>query len=476
MNIQHVLEFVRENSIDTIDLKFSNLFGGLHHLTIPAQSLDESLFDQGIGIDGSNIPGLKFRSGSSDAVIIPDPETILIDPFWESPTLSIFCSIYSANNREPYPLDPRQVAFKAENYLLKTGIADTSLWGPELEFNIFNSVSFVNNSRCAGYNIESSEKNWNSSFQEQSSSRYPIPYKSGYHAAPPQDKFYNLRNKICQHLLSFGIPIKYHHHEVGAPGQSEIETMLAPLVRSGDNSVLIKYVCKMAAMEHDCCVTFMPKPLYNEAGNGQHFHQQLLKGEEPIFYDKDGYAGLSQTALYYIGGLLSHGPALLGLTNPTTNSYKRLIPGFEAPVKAIFGLGNRSAAVRIPQYANLPKKKRVEFRPPDATCNSYISMAAQLMAGIDGIKRKIDPVALGFGPIDTDVTKLSPEKRDAILSLPSSLEDALDELKKDHEFLLEGEVFCEELIENWIEWKIEKELKEVRNRPHPFEIELYFNV
>lgn len=476
MDIHNILKLIKENEIETIDLKFSNLFGGIHHLTIPAQNLNPNIFTQGIGIDGSNIPGLKFKSGSSDAVIIPDPDALFIDPFWDSPTLSFLCSVYSVQDRQPYPLDPRQVAMKAERFLEKTGFADTSLWGPELEFYIFDSMKFFNETNFAGYFIGSSEKTWDNSIEQGVGIPYPIAYKRGYHAAPPEDKHYNLRNYICNHLLSFGIPIKYHHHEVGAPGQAEIETMLAPLVRSGDNSVLIKYASKMEAAEHGCCVTFMPKPLFNEAGSGQHFHQQLFKNDKPVFYDEKGYAGLSQTALHYIGGLLTHGAALLALTNPSTNSYKRLVPGFEAPVKAIFGLGNRSAAVRIPHYADQPDKKRIEFRPPDATCNPYIAMAAQLMAGIDGIKNKIDPVKAGFGPFDTDITKLSQEDRDAILSLPSSLDEALDALKNDHQFLLEGDVFCEELIENWIEWKVEKELTQVRNRPHPYEIELYFNV
>lgn len=476
MKIQNVLTFAKDNSVKTVDLKFSNLFGGWHHIVLPIERLNENLFIRGIGIDGSSIPGFKLV-GSSDCYIIPDPDTMFLDPFFDKTTLSMICSVYRAGTKEPYPLDPRQVALRSEAYLKEKDYADFSLWGPELEFYIFDGISFVNEMNHSCYRIESSEVNWmNYDGCSPCGSGTFNPIKGAYHAAPPRDKHCNVRERMSYILQSVGVPVKYHHHEVGGAGQAEIETELAPLAFSGDYSMLIKYVCKMVAQSEGIAVTFMPKPLYNEAGSGMHFHQQLFKGDNPVFYSESDPFGLSDIAYYYIGGLLKHGSALLGLTNPSTNSYKRLIPGFEAPVNAMFGIGNRSAAVRVPAYAESPDRKRFEFRPPDATCNAYIAMAAQLMAGLDGIENKIDPRELGMGPFDKDVLELTPEEASKIKSLPSSLESALTALEEDHEFLLKGNVFPKELINNWIERKRKQEDIQVRLRPHPYEMFLYFDV
>jgi len=475
MTVQEVRQFAKDNSIDAIDIKFCNLFGGMHHITLPVEQLGESLLTNGIGIDGSSVPGYK-TNGRSDAILIPDINTAIIDPFWDSNVLSFLGSVYFAGTKEPFPLDPRQVAYRAEKHLENIGIATDSFWGPELEFYIFNSIDYSNDNNHASYIINSDEAHWAGSQPDNPKSvKNPISYQRGYHAAPPRDKYFNLRQRMSSIIQEFGIPVKYHHHEVGRAGQEEIEIEMGPLRQSGDAVFLIKYITKMAAHNAGQIVTYMPKPLYNEAGSGMHFHQHLFKNKKPIFYDKENDEGLSQTALYYIGGILKHGAALLAITNPSTNSYKRLVPGFEAPVKAMFGIGNRSAAVRIPKYATQPNKKRIEFRPPDATTNAYLAMAAQLMAGIDGIQNKIDPVKLGYGPFDVDISQLTEKQRNSIPSLPTTLEGALIALRNDHDFLLKGDVFNERLIDNWISNK-EKEIIGLRKRPHPFEMELYFDI
>ncbi len=474
MEISQLLTFASDNEIENIDLKFCNLFGGSHHITLPIERLDEKLFSQGIGIDGSSVPGFK-STGASDQVIIPDPTTVVIDPFWERNTLSMLCSVHQAASLKQFPLDPRNVVKRAEAFLRKTSIADRSVWGPEFEFYIFDSIDFFDEVNHSAYRIGSEEAGWSECSTCGNNMSYTIPHKAGYHTSPPKDSYFNLRDRMSMLIQEFGIPVKYHHHEVGGPGQAEIEIESSGSLAAADAAIIIKYVCKMLAQEEGCTVTFMPKPLYNEAGSGMHFHQQLFKGKKPVFSDTKGYAGLSKTALYYIGGLLLHGPALLALTNPSTNSYKRLVPGFEAPVKITYGLGNRSAAVRIPEYAKEPERKRIEFRPPDATCNAYLAIAAQLMAGLDGILNKIDPVERGFGPVDNDLSELSSDRFDAIADLPSSLLDAATALKKDHDFLLTGDVFSEDLISTWIA-KLKADFLDVRRRPHPYEMRLYYDV
>ncbi|MBN2471254.1 MAG: type I glutamate--ammonia ligase [Anaerolineae bacterium] len=470
-NFEQARRYIDNHAIVMIDFKFCDLYGRWHHLTVPASQFDETLLRRGIGFDGSAVGLKSVKAG--DMVLVPDLATGVVDPFWDMATLSFVCTTLEADTHAIFTNDPRNIAIRAERYLVELGVADESRWGPEFEFYVFDDVAYENGVNRAGYRLDSKEADWNS--MEGGHGHY-IPLHGGYHAIPPKDRLYNLRAEMSMILESMGIPVKYHHHEVGGPGQSEIETPMMGLIQAGDATMMVKYVSKMVAHRRGQAVTFMPKPLYGEAGSGMHFHQQLFKAGENVFYDAQGYGSLSQTALYYIGGLLQHGPALLAFTNPSTNSYRRLVPGFEAPVNAFFSLGNRSAAIRIPKYATEPDAARFEFRPPDATCNVYLALAAQLMAGLDGIRNRIDPVEAGFGPIDADVFTWSEEQRAAIKQLPGSLEDALRALEDDHAFLLAGEVFSPDLIENWIAYKRDKEYYPVRNRPHPFEMSLYFDV
>jgi glutamine synthetase len=463
--------FVVDNAVKMVDLKYTDLWGRWHHVTLPASQFTPSRLEKGVGFDASSV-GLKpVKAG--DMVVVPALSTGFLDPFWDATTLSFICSAKEADTRQDFPRDPRNIARRAETYLQELGIADESRWGPEFEFYIFDSVAFENEVHRVGYRLESSEGVWNSAT---GGLGHYIPMHGGYHAHPPRDSLYNLRSEMCLHLEAMGVPIKYHHHEVGGPGQVEIETPLMGLLDSADATMKVKYVTKLTAAAHNHTVTFMPKPLFGEAGNGMHFHQMLMKDGVSLFYDPEGYARLSQTGLHYIGGLLSHGPALLAFTNPSTNSFRRLVPGYEAPVNLFFSVGNRSAAVRIPLYAGSPTRQRVEFRPPDATCNVYLGLAAQLMAGLDGILKEIDPTDAGFGPFDTDVFKSPAKERKKIGGLPASLGDALDALAADHEFLLAGEVMDEEFIHDWINYKMEHEHLEVRDRPHPYEMALYFDV
>lgn len=462
--------FVSEHGIRMIDLKFSDLWGRWHHVTLSASEFTPSLMSSGVGFDGSSVGLRSVKSG--DMALIPDLATGICDPFWEAPTLSFICSVVDATTKAPFFRDPRVIAARAEAYMRESGIADASYWGPEFEFYVFDSVAFENGVNMASYRVDSGEADWHSA--EGGHGHY-VPLHGGYHAIPPKDQLFNLRTRITLVLESVGVPVKYHHHEVGGPGQCEIETPLMGLLAAADASQLIKYVAKMVARQGGQTVTFMPKPLYGEAGNGMHFHQHLFRDGINQFYDPAGYTLLSQTALYYIGGLLTHAPALLAFTNPSTNSYRRLVPGYEAPVNCFFSAGNRSAAIRVPKYATQPEKVRMEFRPPDATCNPYLAMAAMLMAGLDGVRRRIDPTAAGFGPIDENIFDWSPERRAGIKGLPTSLREALDALKVDHDFLMAGEVFDDELITDWIKAKT-AEYYQVRNRPHPYEVQLYFDL
>jgi glutamine synthetase len=464
-------KYIDDNQIEMVDLKFCDLWGRWHHLTVPAGHFLPEIIEKGIGFDGSAVGLKSVKAG--DMVLVPELGTSFLDPFWDFPTLSFICSTLEADTNTIFENDPRNIAIRAEEYLKSTGIADVSQWGPEYEFYIFDSVSFENGVNRASYAISSGEGDWNSIAGGHG---HYIPLHGGYHAIPPQDSLYKLRTEIVRNLESMGVSVKYHHHEVGGPGQSEIETPMMGLIRAGDVSMMIKYVTKMAAHIHGQTATYMPKPLFGEAGSGMHFHQHLFKNRENVFYDANGYGCLSQNALYYIGGLLAHGPALLALTNPSTNSYRRLIPGFEAPVNSFFSLGNRSAAVRIPKYANQPESARVEFRPPDATCNVYLALAGMLLAGLDGIINKIDPSAAGFGPIDQNVFAWSDKRRSQIKALPSSLDEALHALEADQEFLTASGVFNADLLTQWVDFKRSQECYAVRNRPHPYEMSLYFDV
>ncbi|MBT7071262.1 MAG: type I glutamate--ammonia ligase [Anaerolineae bacterium] len=470
-HFDEVQHYLKEHVFQAVDLKFCDLWGRWHHLTLPAKQFTPAIMEAGIGFDGSSV-GLKTVK-SGDMVMTPDLGTAFEDPFWEEKTLSFICTTLDAETNEIFVNDPRNLARQSEAYLRSTGIATESRWGPEFEFYIFEEAAYENEINSAGYRLNSAEAEWNS--MESAQGSY-IPLHGGYHASPPKDRYYNLRATIAQQMDASGIAVKYHHHEVGSPGQQEIEIPMMGLVKAADAVMLAKYITKMVAFQDDKVATFMPKPLHGEAGNGMHVHQHLFEGDTNLFYDPNGYGYLSDTARYYLGGLLYHGAAVLALTNPSTNSYRRLVPGYEAPVNAFYSLGNRSAAIRIPKYAKQPETARFEFRPPDATCNPYLALAVQLMAGIDGIQKKMDPTELGFGPIEEDAFSWTDEQRAAIKPLPTSLDEALEALEKDYEFLLAGNVFSEELIENWVEHKRENEVAPVRNRPHPYEMSLYFDV
>lgn len=464
------VNFIQNQHIRMVDLKFSDLWGRWHHVTISAKEFTPILMSAGVGFDGSSVGFRSITSG--DMVLIPDLETGFMDPFWETPTLSFICNTFEADTKQKNLHDPREIARRAEEYLCSKGIADQSLWGPEFEFYIFNRVHLENGINVASYRLDSVESNWNSA---NGGHGHYIPLHGGYHAIPPRDQLYNLRSKMTETLEDMGIPVKYHHHEVGGPGQCEIETPLLGMLKSADSVMIIKYVTKMVCIAAGQTATFLPKPLFGEAGSGMHFHQMLHLQGRNLFYDPKSRILLSQTALQYIGGLLLHAPALLAFTNPSTNSYRRLVPGFEAPVNCFFSPGNRSAAVRIPKYATDEEMVRFEFRPPDATCNPYLAMAAMLMAGLDGIQKKIDPTAAGFGPFDEDIFTWSEEKRKTIKNLPTSLGDALIALESDYAFLLEGNVFSENIITDWIKAK-QSEDREVLVRPHPYEVQTYFDL
>ena len=465
--------FINKHNVAQVDLKFCNLFGGWHHLTVPATSFSKKTLTEGIGFDGSSIPGFKSLE-AGDMVCIPDLGTGVIDPFWDRPTLSFICDLAEADTRQPYTRDPRRVLKKAIEYLKQTGIADRSLWGPEFEFYVFSDVRYGTSVNRSFYEIDAVEAFWNTGEATHRNLGYWIPQKGGYHEIPPRDKLYNLRAQMVQHMEEVGIPVHYHHHEVGGPGQLEIEMELDEPLAAADRTMWAKYIVKMVATRNGQVATFMPKPLFEEAGSGMHFHQHLFKGSKPVFYDKKGYAGLSKAALSYVAGILYHADGLLAWTNPSTNSYKRLVPGYEAPVNCFFSLANRSAAIRVPKYATSPMDKRIEFRPPDATCNVYLAIAAQLLAGLNGIQKGLDPTELGFGPIDEDVFRWDQEQREKIRSLPGDLGEALIALEKDYRYLTEGGVFPEDMVLAYASYKYEHEYMAVRNRPHPYEMKLYF--
>jgi len=469
-NISEAAEFIQKNKIRMVDLKFCDLWGKWHHVTIAQSEFHENLFNTGIGFDGSSVGFKSVHSG--DMSLIPDLQTGFIDPFWEIPTLSFICNTVEADTKKLFSGEPREIARKAEEFLNASDVADQSIWGPEFEFYVFSNVCYKNDTNTASFQVDSEEAMWNSST---ASHGHLITPHGGYHAIPPKDKHYWLRAQMVDNLIRVGIPVKYHHHEVGGPGQHEIEIPLMGLLNAGDAAMIVKYITKMTANAVGQSVTYLPKPLFGEAGSGMHFHQQLRKNKKNLFYDIAGPNLLSQTALYYIGGLLLHAPALLGITNPSTNSYRRLVPGYEAPINTFFSSGNRSAAIRVPKYATQPDEVRFEFRPPDATCNPYLAMAAMLMAGIDGILNKIDPTKAGFGPFDEDIFSWPPERRAAIKSLPGSLDEALNALDVDRSFLLVNGVFSNELIDLWIQSK-KKEVASIQLRPHPYEFEMYYDL
>ncbi len=465
-----VIQMANESGVKMVDLRFTDLFGTWQHFSIPARELSEEMFEEGVGFDGSSIRGFQAIQ-ESDMILIPDPTTAFVDPFLEVPTLVLICDVYDPITRQPYTRDPRYIAKKAEAYLRQTGIADVSYWGPEAEFFLFSGVRYQYEPYEAFFAIDSVEGWWNSG-QEFPNFGGQIPPKRGYFPVPPADTLQDVRSKIVLALEAAGVRVEVHHHEVASAGQGEIDIRFATLTRTADNLMIYKYIVKNVARQHGLTATFMPKPMFADNGSGMHTHQSLWKGDVNIFFDEAGYAQISQTAKYYIGGLLHHAPAILAFAAPTTNSYRRLVPGYEAPVNLAYSQRNRSAAVRIPVYSKSPKAKRIEFRPPDPSANPYLCFAAMLMAGLDGIQNQIDPGE----PMDKDLYDLPPEEAAKIKQVPGSLSEALDALEADHEFLLKGDVFTPDVIETYIAYKRENEADAVRLRPHPMEFVLYFDV
>ncbi len=469
-----LVEYIKKTGIKMVDFKFTDVPGTWQHTSVPADQVDEDLLSAGIGFDGSSIRGFQAIH-ESDMILKPDVSTAEVDSFCGVPTLSLICDVFDPIAKELYHRDPRNIARKAEAYLRSTGIATTAYFGPEAEFHYFDRVSYENSPNRAFYEIDSNEAHWNSG-NEQGSRGYTLRAKEGYFPAGPADTTADVRAETALVLKEWGINVEMQHHEVGAPGQAEIDFRFDSLLKTADNLMTFKYVVRSVAARFGKSVTFMPKPVFGDNGSGMHVHQSLWDEGEPLFYDKDGYAECSQTMLYYIGGLLTHIDSLMAFCAPTTNSYKRLVPHYEAPVNVAFSARNRSAAIRIPMFfQGNPKSKRLEFRPPDPTANPYLAFSALLCAGLDGIKRKIDPIAAGFGPLEENIYDLPAEKAAKIRSVPGSLRESLDALRNDHAYLTDTGVFTDDFIDLWIAYKTERELKPVEIRPHPYEFYLYYD-
>jgi glutamine synthetase len=464
-----VMAFVKEHNVQMLDLRFTDIPGLWHHVSYPIGQLSESSFEEGFGMDGSSIRGWAAIH-ESDMLLVPDASTYVLDPFTEASTLVMVCDVIDPVTKQRYDRDPRYIAKKAEMYLASTGLADTAYFGAEAEFFIFDNIRFDQNEHEGYYFIDAEEGRWNSGRVENNLGYRPR-YKEGYFPVPPTDHYQDLRTEMALTMQNCGLVVECHHHEVATGGQTEIDLKFDSLIKSADAMMLYKYIAKNVAYQYGKTVTFMPKPLFQDNGSGMHTHQSLWKGGKPLFAG-DGYAGMSQMALWYIGGLIKHGPALSAIIAPTTNSYKRLVPGFEAPVNLAYSRRNRSAACRIPMYSASPKAKRVEFRPPDPSCNPYLAFAAMLMAGLDGIESKIDPGQ----PLDKDIYDLGPEELAKVPSMPGSLESALDALARDYQFLLKGDVFTEEMLNTYIDYKREKEVNAMRLRPHPYEFQMYYDI
>jgi glutamine synthetase len=470
MTPAQVLEMAKEKKARVVDLRFMDFPGIWQHFTIPIGELDESMFEDGFGFDGSSIRGWQ-PINASDMLVVPDPSTAKIDPFFDETTLVLIGNIEDPVTREAYTRDPRNIAKKAEAYLKSTGIGDTAFFGPEAEFFIFDDVRFESTRHSAFYSVDSVEASWNTGREECPNLGYKPRHKEGYFPVPPTDKFQNLRTEMLLTLENLGIDVECQHHEVATAGQAEIDMRFKPLLQMGDQLVWFKYVLKNVAYRYGHTVTFMPKPLFEDNGTGMHTHVSIWNEGQPLFAG-DKYAGMSQMGLWAIGGILRHARALCAITNPTTNSYKRLVPGFEAPVNLAYSSRNRSAAVRIPMYSPSPKAKRIEFRTPDPSCNGYMAFSAILMAVLDGIQNKIDP----GDPLDKDIYSLPPEELAEIPSAPGALDEALAALEADHEFLTRGDVFTPDVIEKWVEYKTENEVNAVKLRPHPHEFYLYYDI
>lgn len=473
--VQDVLAFCEENGAKMIDFKMIDMNGRWRHLSIPYERFSEDTLKNGIGFDGSNYGYAAIES--SDMVFIPNMESACIDPFMDIPTVTMTGDVMIIDhpNNRPFDQYPRNVAKAAVEYMKNEGIADEYVIAPEFEFNLFDNVTYENSPNRVAYTIDSAEAEWNSSQEDYMNLGYTIPRKGGYHADLPHDVTYNLRAKMCMMMEEWGIKVKYQHHEVGGPGQVEIEVELGDLISMADNTMITKYIVKNAAVSEGMSATFMPKPIYGEAGNGMHVHMLLKKDGKPLFFDENGYSLLSKKALYFIGGLLKHARSICAFTNPSTNSYKRLVPGYEAPVTVGFATANRSSVIRVPAYAKEPDKKRFELRNPDATCNPYYAFSAILMAGLDGIKNEIDPVENGWGPYDLNLYDLSEEEQKKIQSLPRTLNEALDALEEDHDYLTASGVFPESLINLWLKLK-RAEAQEIEAVPHPAEFRKYYDL
>ncbi len=464
-----VLEFAAAHGARMVDLKFVDLPGSWQHTQMPLTAFDAEDFEHGLGFDGSSIRGFQ-EIHESDMLLMPDPTTAIIDPYYTIPTVSLICSVADPVIGEPYGRDARFVAKKAERYLASTGIADVAYFGPEAEFFVFDHLAYEQREHRAFYEIDSSEGFWNTgSSGSEANLGYKLRKKEGYFPVPPADSMGNLRAEMVATMESLGIKCEFHHHEVASGGQGEIDMRFQPLVQMADQMMLFKYVVKNTAARAGKTATFMPKPIFEENGSGMHVHQSLWKAGEPLMYGEDGYAHLSPLARHYIAGLLTHAPALMAFCAPTTNSYRRLVPGYEAPINLVYSARNRSACVRVPVYHEAPKTKRVEFRSPDPTANPYLAFSALMLAGLDGIKRQLDPGE----PVDTDIYELSEQELSGIGRVPSSLEAALDALESDHAFLLEGDVFTTGLIGAYVRYKRENEVDAIRMRPHPWEFALY---
>jgi len=469
MTPKEVIEFAKKNKAVMVDLKFMDFPGLWQHFSVPITELDEDSFESGFGFDGSSIRGWQ-PIHASDMLVMPDPETAVMDPFMRASTLSLICNIVDPITKEDYSRDPRNIARKAGAYLKSTGVGDTSYFGPEAEFFILDDVRYDQSYQYGYYYLDSVEGQWNSGRIENPNLGYKPRYKEGYFPVSPTDSQQDIRTEMVETLMALGIRIEAQHHEVATAGQAEIDMRFQPLLKMGDSLMWFKYVLKNVAHRHNKTVTFMPKPIFGDNGSGMHVHISIWKGNKPLFAG-DKYGGTSDLALHFIGGILKHAPSLCAITCPTTNSYRRLVPGFEAPVNLAYSSRNRSASIRIPMYSADPKTKRAEVRFPDPSCNGYMAFSALLMAGLDGIQKKMDPGE----PLDKDIYALSPEELKEVPSTPGSLEEALKALADDHDYLLKGDVFTQDVIDMWIEYKMDKEVNPMRLRPVPYEFALYFD-
>ena len=469
MTPKEVIKLAKEKKAACVDLKFMDFLGTWQHFTIPMTELSEGLFEEGSGFDGSSIRGWQ-PINASDMLIVPDPTTAVFDPFTAVPTLSLIGDVTDPITKENYSRDPRNIAKKAEAHLKASGVGDIAYFGPEPEFFIFDDIRFDQNSHSGYYFLNSSEGVWNTGREEGPNLGYKPRHKEGYFPVPPTDSQQDIRQEMVMTMEQVGILIEKQHHEVATAGQAEIDMRFAPLVKMADNLMWYKYIVKNVARKNGKTATFMPKPIFGDNGTGMHTHQSIWKGEKPLFAG-NGYAGMSEMAMHYIAGIIKHAPALAAITNPTNNSYRRLVPGFEAPINLAYSSRNRSAAIRIPMYSPSPKAKRIEVRFPDPACNGYLAFSAMLMAGLDGIENRL---AAG-DPLDKDIYSLTPEELKGVAGMPASLDAALDNLKNDHAFLLKGDVFTEDVIETWIDYKYTNEVSALRLRPHPYEFALYFD-